>query len=147
MSPEPVDIVPVRPATDESITVTTDTPKNDGMIALPTQTGIAQADPPQAQARPAETARKIRQENPPPQTGSSNWVINLASYASESIAAQKLADFGRKGIDAEQSVASVNGKTIYRVRVAGFDTRKAATRRAETIRQELGLKETWITRQ
>ena len=58
-----------------------------------------------------------------------------------------LADFERKGVNAEQAVASVNGKTIYRVRISGFDTRKAATVRAKSIRQQLGLKDTWITRQ
>ena len=145
--PTPADIVPDRPATGESMAVMTETPKTGGRIAPPSQTDIAQAETPQTQARPVEAAREIRQENPLRQTGTGDWVINLASYASESIAAQKLADFGRKGVTAEQSVASVNGKTIYRVRIAGFDTRKAATVRAKSIRQQLGLKETWITRQ
>jgi hypothetical protein len=145
--PAPADIVPERPASGESMAVMTETPKTGGMIAPPSQTDIAQAETPQTQARPVEAARDIPQESPPRQTGTGDWVINLASYASESIAAQKLADFGRKGVTAEQAVASVNGKTIYRVRITGFDTRKAASLRAESIRQQLGLKETWITRQ
>ena len=147
LSPTPAETIPDRQATGEPMAVLTETPKAVGMITPPSQTEIAQADTPQTQARPVEAPREIRQENPPRQTGTGAWVINLASYTSESIAAQKLADFGRKGVTAEQTVASVNGKTIYRVRITGFDTHKAATVRAKSIQQQLGLKETWITRQ
>lgn len=108
---------------------------------------ITHAEAPQTQADPVETTREINKESPPRQTGTGDWVINLASYANESIAARKLADFESKGVNAEQSVASVNGRTIYRVRITGFDTRTAATVRAKSVRQRLGLKETWITRQ
>jgi hypothetical protein len=129
----------------ESTTGMTLDPEDDGTIAPPTV--IAHAEVPQTQARPIESAREVRHESPPRQSGTGDWVINLASYASESIAARKLADFESKGVAAEQSVANVNGKTIYRVRITGFDTRKAATGQAKSIRQQLGLKETWITRQ
>jgi hypothetical protein len=131
---------------DESTVVMTKDPEAGGMITPP-QTVIAQAETPQTQITPVETAREIPRESPTRQTGSGDWVINIASYASESIAARKLADFGRKGVNAEQSVASVNGKTIYRVRITGFDTRQAASVRAKSIQQQLGLKETWVTRQ
>jgi hypothetical protein len=99
--------------------------------------------PPKAVAAAADG---VQPDNAPSDAGSGGWVINLASYARESIAAQKLADFKRKGVNAEQTVATVNGKTIYRVRIAGFETRKSAAERAETVRAQLGLKETWITR-
>jgi hypothetical protein len=118
-----------------------------GAVVTPTsQTVIAQANTPQAQAKPVDSAREVVEESTPDQTAAGDWVINLASYASESIAQRKLANFNRNGISAEQAVAKVNGKTIYRVRVAGFDSRAAAMARAETIQQQLGLKETWITR-
>ncbi len=135
------------PPTGKSTAVMSEVPETGVVIAPTPQIDIAQAEAPQTHTRPVETAREIRQGSPPRQTGTGDWVINLASYASESIAARKLADFGRKGVAAEQSVASINGKTIYRVRITGFDTRKAARDRAESIRQQLGLKETWITRQ
>jgi len=113
----------------------------------PPPSAIAPAEPVQTPATPVEAAaRMIDRNSTPAPAGSGGWIINLASYASESIAARKLADFKRKGVGAEQSVATVNGKTIYRVCIAGFDTRKAAVEQAETIRQQLGLKETWITR-
>jgi DedD protein len=110
-------------------------------------TVIAHAEAPAAHETPNEPAREIRQDSLPSQRGTGDWVINLASYASEAIAARKLADFERKGVTAEQVAATVSGKTIYRVRIAGFDTRKAATARAEAIRQQLGLAETWVTKQ
>jgi hypothetical protein len=108
---------------------------------------VARAETTQPLTRPVEAARGIPRDNTSGSGGTGDWVINLASYASESIAAHKLADFRRKGVTAEQAVASVNGKTIYRVRLAGFESRKSAVDQAETVRQQLGLKETWITRQ
>ena len=133
------------PPTSESTPGMTEVLEDDGMIAPPG--AIAHDEAPQTQADPVETTREINRETPPRQSGTGDWVINLASYANESIAARKLADFESKGVNAEQSVASVNGRTIYRVRIAGFDTRTAATVRANSVRQQLGLKETWITRQ
>jgi predicted component of type VI protein secretion system len=134
MTAEPTEDTMVRPASKE-------------VTAPVSQTVSVQAEVPQIPDQPIAPPRETRQDNPPGQTGTGDWAINLASYTSETIAARKLADFRRKGVTAEQAVATVNGKTIYRVRLAGFDTRKAAMDRAETIRQQLGLKETWITRQ
>ena len=105
------------------------------------------AEAPATQAKPADPARDSVQDSQTTQTNTGDWVINLASYASETIAARKLADFERKGVAAEQVAATVNGKIIYRVRIAGFDTRKAAMVRAEAVRQQLGLEETWVTKQ
>jgi hypothetical protein len=146
-SRQPTAIAQHMPPTGKSTPVVTDVAETGVMIAPGPQIDIAQAEAPRTHTGPVEAARELRQESPPRQAGTGDWIINLASYASESIAARKLADFRRKGVTAEQSVASVNGKTIYRVRITGFDTRKAATVRAESIRQQLGLKETWITRQ
>jgi cell division protein FtsN len=133
------------PPTSESTPGMTKVMEDEGIIAPPG--AIAHAEAPQTQADPVETTREINRESPPRQTATGDWAINLASYANESIAARKLADFESKGVNAEQSVASVNGRTIYRVRITGFETRTAATVRAKTVRQQLGLKETWITRQ
>jgi hypothetical protein len=131
--------------TNESTPGMTKVLEDDGMMVPPG--AIAHAEAPQTQADPVETTGEINQESQPRQTGTGDWVINLASYANESIAARKLADFESKGVNAEQFVASVNDRTIYRVRITGFDTRTAATVRAKSVRQQLGLKETWITRQ
>ena len=110
-------------------------------------TTIAHAETTRAPPKTVETAADVlSRDKAPSVSGDGDWFINLASYVSESIAARKLADFKRKGVNAEQSVATVNGRTIYRVRIAGFDTRKSAVERAETVRGQLGLKETWISR-
>ncbi len=146
-SPAPTDVAPDMPGTGEPAAPTAEIPAAVDAIAPATQTDIAQAEAPQTQDKPVEPGREIHQDSPPSQTKTGDWVINLASYASETIAARKLADFERKGVTAEQVAATVNGKTIYRVRIAGFDTRRSATTQAEAIRQQLGLKETWVTRQ
>jgi hypothetical protein len=146
-SPAPADAVQDKPRIDEPTAGITDVAGAGEEIVPAPPTVIDHAEAPAAQEKPIEPAPEIRQDSLPSQTRMGDWVINLASYASESIAARKLADFERKGVTAEQVAATVNGKTIYRVRIAGFDTRKAATARAEAIRRQLGLAETWVTRQ
>lgn len=74
------------------------------------------------------------------------WVINIGSYAKESMAKRKQAAFRRQGIETERVTASVGGRTLYRLHVAGFASRKQASTHARTIEQQLGLKETWIKR-
>lgn len=112
-----------------------------------TQVSIANTVSPLRQDKPSATTTDIRKGNSPNQSGTGGWAINLASYTNKEIASRKLADFNRKGVSAEQVAATVKGRTIYRVRVAGFDTHKAARAQAETIKRQLGLKETWITKQ
>ena len=74
------------------------------------------------------------------------WVINLASCASRETATRMLLEFRDKGIDAEQVKADVHGKTMYRLRVSGFDNMAAASEHASSIKQQLGLNDTWIMR-
>jgi hypothetical protein len=74
----------------------------------------------------------------------SKWAINLASYVSRKTASRKMDSFQEKGIAAEMVTANVRGQTIYRVRLAGFDTLEDARAMAPTVRRQLGLKETWI---
>ena len=76
-----------------------------------------------------------------------DWVINLASYKNRSYAARKQAEFAGKGVAVEQVRAEVRGKVVYRLRVPGFGTSRAANLEAEVIRNKLGLSDTWIARQ
>jgi len=76
--------------------------------------------------------------------GEGNWVINLASYLNEQTAARYMAAFRKKGVAAEMVPASVQGKTIYRVRLAGFDSREAARAIAPSVKRQLGLKDIWV---
>lgn len=92
----------------------------------------------------------IRKSTPPtaPQhrPGQDEWVINLASYTNESFAAKKLTEFAGEGVVAEQVQARVKGKTIYRLRVPGFGSFRAASVEAGTIQTKLNLESTWIAR-
>jgi hypothetical protein len=73
------------------------------------------------------------------------WAINLASYVSEKTAASKMASFQEKGVTTEMVATQVQGRTIYRVRLARFfDTLEAARAEAPAVERQLGLKETWI---
>ena len=74
----------------------------------------------------------------------SKWAINLASYVSRQTAARKMESFQKQGIATEMVSAHVRGRTVYRVRVAGFDTLQAARTMAPTVERQLGLQETWI---
>ena len=84
--------------------------------------------------------------NPLLPANSGNWAINLASYASRSIAARKMAEFLENGVQAYITQAIVRGKIMYRLQVAGFDSFAAAKTAAPSIRERLKLPDTWITR-
>jgi len=97
----------------------------------PAQTGQAK--------QPSQIASATRTDR-----GRGKWVINLASYVNEQTAATHMASFQNKGINAEMVSASVHGKTIYRVRIPGFDSMAAARAMVPAVKRQLGLKDTWI---
>ncbi|MDH3527604.1 MAG: SPOR domain-containing protein [Gammaproteobacteria bacterium] len=101
--------------------------------AMALGTGTNTAAVPEDQDPGAGTARR-----------QGKWAINLASYISEKTAARKMESFLKKGVASEMVTANVHGRTIYRVRIAGFDTLVAAKAIAPTVERQLGLKETWI---
>ncbi len=74
------------------------------------------------------------------------WVINLASYTRQKTADRYVAKLQQSGITAERVEATVNDRTMHRVRVSGFDTRAAAKARAGALKQELDLPSIWIAR-
>lgn len=67
---------------------------------------------------PAESAGNI----PKPSASNSNegWAVNLMSLGSEAAAEKQVAHFQGLGIKAEYTLIPANGKTWYRVRIAGF---------------------------
>ena len=105
----------------------------------------AQVVEPEPVPQPAEPPAMVS-ASPPEVPGTGKWSINIASYANRRVANKMLAEFRQQGVAAVQVSATVNGKTIYRVRVPGFATRRAAETAAVTIRKQLGLQETWITK-
>jgi hypothetical protein len=74
------------------------------------------------------------------------WVINLASYAGPRTADRMQRKFEGLGVSTEKQVAEVNGKTMYRLRIASFQSRADAEAYFETIKGALGLESAWITR-
>lgn len=140
MMTDPPGALPLRPAV-----VSRDN------IALPRKEPASPAVTRQASAGPAmpavarQTPARPASDLPGPgKTGP--WVINIGSYARESMAIRKQAAFQKKGVETEQVAARVGDKTLYRLHVAGFNSRKEASAHARTIEQQLGLKETWIKR-
>ena len=85
---------------------------------------------------------------PNAQTGNTGyWSINIASYLKQPTAEKMRNRFLDKGVATELVTALVNGKTYYRLRVRGFESKAAARTESTTIKEKLGLKETWITKE
>lgn len=130
----------------------------DPPAALPIKPTIVSRDnvalpQPQPEPEPEKVAKAVALKTPaepladlPVSDKTGPWVINIGSYAREAIAIRKQAVFLDRGVATERVAASVGGRTLYRVHVAGFDSRKEASAHAKTVEQRLGLKETWIKR-
>jgi cell division septation protein DedD len=97
---------------------------------------MAEAQPAAATPSPAAAAASP--------TG--DWVVNLASYTYESMARKKLAVFEAKGINGEIERITVNDKPLYRIRVTGFESSRAARASIPDLQKTLGLEGAWIAR-
>jgi cell division septation protein DedD len=106
-------------------------------------TGVSGMAPPAEEKSPVSTPVET---SPPPAARSGGWVINLGSYSNKQVADRMLAGFRQQDIDAEQVRAVVNDRTLYRVRITGFDTRQAAIRHAESLQGTLDIGDVWIMR-
>jgi len=81
-----------------------------------------------------------------PDAKTGNWVINISSYNRKSTAERMLAVFRKQGVDAEIFTVTINNKPMHRIRVAGFQSSRAARAEVPAIEQELGLDDAWISR-
>lgn len=140
MMTDPPGALPLRPAV-----VSRDN------IALPRKEPASPAVTRQASAGPAmpavarQTPARPASDLPGPgKTGP--WVINIGSYAKESMAIRKQAAFQRQGVVTERVTARVGERTLYRLHVAGFNSHKEASAHARSVEQRLGLKDTWVKR-
>jgi|GEM_PF-6664354 len=75
------------------------------------------------------------------------WTINLASLRSLKQAENFKSKAGMKGFDTSIQQVNVKGNDYWRVRITGLATLDEAHARGEAIKQRLGLKEIWISRQ
>jgi cell division septation protein DedD len=101
---------------------------------------------PAAQVAALQTPAGSETDLPAPPGKIGPWVINIGSYAKESMAIRKQAAFRQQGVVTERVTARVGDRTLYRLHVAGFNSRREASAHARTIEQQLGLKETWVKR-
>jgi len=131
-APEPVPEPTPEPAAQQPV------------AAAPTDSQTAAASEPVVETRPEPAAPVAA--GPAAVTAQGNWAINIASYTNARIARRELAKMQRQGVDVELVTAEVNGKTIYRARVFGFASRRAATAASTGIQSKLGLEEIWITK-
>jgi len=115
--------VPDTPAEEQ------DSPGNDSLTAI-------DAQPPTSVTKPAAAAAA-------PVGG---WVVNLASYNFKSMARKKLEEFQSRGVDAEIQTVDMNDRTIYRIRVTGFENSRTARANISSLEKTLGLKGVWISR-
>jgi hypothetical protein len=113
-----------------------------------TQTALAEPASTVESATPAETAQASTAVKQPimPVARQGDWVINLASYTWKSTANKKLALFKDKGVDAEVFRVMINDKPMYRVRVTGFESSRAAKAEVAAIEQTLDLEGAWVAR-
>lgn len=85
-------------------------------------------------------------ENKKSVSSGGDWSINIASYLRNSTAEKMRRRFLDKGVATVLVTATVKGKTYYRLRVTGFESRKDATAHSATIKELLGLEDVWITK-
>lgn len=81
-----------------------------------------------------------------PDAKTGKWVINISSYTRKSTAERMLAVFKQKGIEAEVFTTMINDKPMHRIRVAGFQSSRAARAGIPAIEQALGLDDVWVSR-
>lgn len=74
------------------------------------------------------------------------WQVNIESYFTARRADRRLAELRALGIDAEQTLAEVNGKTVYRLGIPGFASRKTALAQGDLLKQQHGLNSIWINK-
>ena len=97
---------------------------------------------PEVRAEPSNDS--VAAVTPVAKTG--GWVINLASYTWKSTASRKLALFQKQGVDGEIFAVTINDKPMYRIRVTGFESSRAAKAGIPAIEEALDLEGAWISR-
>ena len=76
-----------------------------------------------------------------------SWCINIASLTNRD-KANKFIEYAKtKGIDAKQAHVTVKGKNYWRVSVKGFLTLDEAESYAILVKDRLGLKEVWVSKE
>lgn len=94
---------------------------------------------------PEDSQGSITSDTPASSKGP--WVINLISSPDKAYVERFSNKSGAANQDAELNSATVKGRKYWRLQIAGFESYTAARKHAETVKQELGIKDVWIFRQ
>lgn len=77
--------------------------------------------------------------------GVENWFINIATF-SDPKAASKIHGKVQKIADtASVKPITINGKTLYRIRADGYNSREGAEGKAQALQTQLGLSGLWVS--
>jgi len=94
----------------------------------------------------SEIANDINTTDAIDNSATTNWFINIASF-SDPGAASNIHKKVQKITDTTSiEPITVNGKTLYRIRAEGYDSREGAERQAQTLQTQLGLSGLWVSR-
>ena len=107
---------------------------------------LSKAIPPDVHAEPVPLPARDISENELIVNNGGEWSINLASYLKDSTAEKMRQQFLDKGVATDMVTATVKGRTYYRLRVTGIESRNMALMQSTIIKEKLGLEETWITK-
>lgn len=89
-----------------------------------------------------EADAKAAEQRKPAATGS--WMLQLGAFSTSASAEKAWQSFGKKygsaldGLSPDYQQADVNGKTLFRLRAAGFATRADAAARCEELKKQGG---------
>jgi len=162
-----------EPAADETPVTVTDSPADPGdepvtaaavtapesntVVATTKPEATIEANEPLTTAAVETTVTAAAPVDTPPETAASppkepimpvayrgDWVINLASYSWKSTANRKRTEFQDQGVDAEVFRVMIKDKPMYRVRVTGYPSSRAARAAVKPIEQVLGFEGAWV---
>lgn len=74
------------------------------------------------------------------------WSINIASFSDPNTANSIYKKVQKVATSASKKPITVNGKTLYRIRAEGYDSRGDAEQEALTLQARLGLSGLWVSR-
>ena len=75
------------------------------------------------------------------------WFINIQTFSKQTDAVKLAESLSDSPENIQVQSASVNGKTLYRVRAEGYADKAEADAAAEALAQDFGLSKPWIGRQ
>ena len=96
---------------------------------------------------PGVTAKPKPRSEPKVVAPKEGWVINLLTVSSAKTAQEELARMRKLGIRADSQEISKGSKTLYRLRVAGFDSYEGAKAYIDTVERQTGFKKAWVAKQ